>query len=214
MFKNLKVSILLVCLALLGLAALPAYPLTETASATLRPTEVENARQLLGESPTGESPTGERAGSGGGGDPQSTAAPGGETMFLTIPKLGLEDVAVPTADSQVELDREGIIHFDDGGVPWKEGSNTFIVGHALGFLFTRVPYVFYELDQLKPGDEILVEDGAGNAYNFEVYDRVTVKPEDFWVTHPIKDKTTISLQTCTPVPTFENRLIIRGELVT
>ena len=42
---------------------------------------------------------------------------------------------------------------------------------------------------------------------------MTVKPEDFWVTYPVPDKTTISLQTCTPIPTFENRLIIRGELV-
>ncbi|MBA3474902.1 MAG: hypothetical protein H0T57_17055, partial [Rubrobacter sp.] len=47
---------LLVCLALLGLAALPAYPKTETASAKLSPVEIENARKLLGESPTGERP--------------------------------------------------------------------------------------------------------------------------------------------------------------
>jgi len=207
MFKSFKVSVLLVCLALLGLATLPAYPRTETASVMLRPAEVENARKLLGESPTGE-----RADFGRRASLQGGSSEGG-TMTLSVPKLGLEDIPVPTADSQVALDREGIIRFEDTGVPWEEGSNTFVVGHALGYLWTRTPYVFYELDQLKPGDEIIAKDQADNEYVFEVYDQVTVKPEDFWVTYPIPNKTTISLQTCTPIPTFENRLIVRGELV-
>jgi sortase (surface protein transpeptidase) len=35
------------------------------------------------------------------------------------------------------------------------------------------------------------------------------------VTYPTQNrKTIISLQTCTPIPTFENRLIVQGELVT
>ncbi len=208
MFKSLRVSVLLVCLALLGLAALPAYPKTETASAKLSPVEIENARKLLGESPTGERPDPSQRAS-----LQDGANTTGGTMTLTVPKLGLEDIPVPTADSQVALDREGIIRLEDSGVPWEESSNTFVVGHALGFLWTRTPYVFYELNKLKPGDEIIAKDQAANEYRFEVYDRVTVKPEDYWVTHPIPDKITISLQTCTPIPTFENRLVIRGELV-
>jgi sortase A len=206
-FKDFKISVLLVCLALLGLAALPAYPHTETTSVKLRPAEVENTRKLLGESPAGQ-----RA------EPSQRAslqdeAPGGGTMTLSVPKLGLEDIPVPTADSQVALDREGIIRLKDTGAPWEEGSNTFIVGHALGYLWTRTTYVFYKLDQLKPGDEIIVKDQADQEYTFKVYDRMTVKPEDYWVTYPVPDKTVISLQTCTPIPTFENRLVIRGELV-
>jgi sortase A len=206
-FKDFKISVLLVCLALLGLAALPAYPQTETTSVKLRQAEVENTRKLLGESPAGQ-----RA------EPSQRAslqdgAPGGGTMTLSVPKLGLEDIPVPTADSQVALDREGIIRLKDTGAPWEDGSNTFIVGHALGYLWTRTTYVFYKLDQLKPGDEIIVKDQADQEYTFKVYDRMTVKPEDYWVTYPVPDKTVISLQTCTPIPTFENRLVIRGELV-
>ncbi len=135
-------------------------------------------------------------------------------MRLSIPKLSLENIPVPTGDSQVELDREGIIHLEDTGAPWKKNSNTVIVGHALGFLFTKTPYAFYELDQLKPGDEIVVKDQEDKDYTFKVYDLITVRPEDFWITYPIPGKPTISLQTCTPIPTFENRLIVRGELVT
>jgi sortase A len=208
-FRNLKVSVFLVCLALLGLAALPAYPLTETTSAKLHPAEVQNARKLLGETPA----DGRASPSQGTSQQDGTDSVGG-TMTLSIPKLDLEDVPVPTSDSQVALDNEGIIRLKESSVPWVEGSNTFVVGHALGFLWTRTPYVFYKLDQLKPGDEIIAKDQAANEYRFKVYDRVTVKPEDFWVTYPIPGKTTISLQTCTPIPTFENRLIIRGELET
>jgi sortase A len=134
-------------------------------------------------------------------------------MTLAVPKLGLKDIPVPTADSRVELDQEGLIHLKETGTPWEEGSNTVIVGHALGFLFTKVLYVFYELDQLKPGDEIVFKDREQKEYTFRVYGRMTLQPEDFWVTYPVDGKTTISLQTCIPIPTFENRLIVRGELV-
>ncbi len=208
MFNNLKFSVILVCSALLVLAALPAYPLTETASAKLRPAEVENARKLLGENPTG----GQRADPARRASAQKGGA-GSGTMTISVPKLGLEDIPVPTADSQVELDREGIIHLKETGVPWEKNSNTFIVGHALGFLFTKTPYVFYELEQLEPGDEIVVKNRENKEYAFRVYDSMTVQPEDFWVTYPVPDKTVISLQTCTPIPTFEDRLVIRGELV-
>ena len=210
MFRSLKISVLVVCLALLGLAALPAYPRTEEASITLRPAEVENARKLLGESPEAQRPDPSQQASLQDGEANEGI---GGTMTLSVPKLGLEDIPVPTANSQVALDREGIIRFEETGTPWEEGSNTFVVGHALGYLWTRTPYVFYKLDELKPGDEIIVKDQADEEYVFEVYDRVTVKPEDFWVTYPIPNKTTISLQTCTPIPTFENRLVVRGELV-
>ena len=87
-----------------------------------------------------------------------------------------------------------------------------IVGHAMGFMFTRIPYVFYELDQMKPGDEIRIET-SGREYTYKVYDRLVVRPEDYWVTYPVPDKTVVSLQTCTPIPTFEKRLIVRAELV-
>jgi sortase A len=199
-------SILLTALGALGLAALPVLPLTETASAELHPSEVENAGTLLGEnSPELRAPPEDARPTDGKG------AAG--TMTLTVPRLDLKDVAVPTGSTQEELDREGILHLEGTGVPWQEDSNTFIVGHALGFMWTRVPYVFYELKKLKPGDEIIVEDPAGEEYVFQVYDRMTVRPADYWVTYPEEGRTIISLQTCVPVPTFENRLVVRGELV-
>lgn len=185
---------------LLFLAAAPVFPDTDATSVRL----AEPAR-LLGEG--GTLPP-ERA-----ARPEPRGEASGASMTLTVPRLGIRELPVPTGSTQRELDREGILHLAGTGPPWREGSNTFIAGHALGFRQTRVPYVFYRLERLRPGDEIVVRDRRGRAYVFRVYDRLTVRPQDYWVTYPVAGKTTISLQTCTPVPTFERRLVVRGELV-
>lgn len=190
-------------LAILALTFAPVVPLTQTASAELRPAPAEEQdRELLDEGSEVQAPPDE-----------SIAGSDTGEISLTIPRLDLEDVTVPAGSSQEELDREGIIRLKETGVPWREGSNTFVVGHALGFMRTRVPYVFYDLDEMRPGDEILVKNEAGDEYTFRVYDYMTVRPADYWVTYPVEGRTIISLQTCTPVPTFENRLIVRAELV-
>ncbi|MCA3748466.1 MAG: sortase [Rubrobacter sp.] len=191
---------LLVAALLLLLLAAPVLPDTDAASVRL----TEPAR-LLGE--------------GGTLSPEAAVRPvprgevRGAAMTLTVPRLGIRDLPVPTGSTQRELDREGILHLAGTGLPWREGSNTFIAGHALGFRQTKVPYVFYRLERLRPGDEIIVRDRRGRPYVFRVYDRLTVRPQDYWVTYPVAGQTTISLQTCTPVPTFERRLVVRGELV-
>jgi sortase A len=199
--------LLLPLLVLLGLLVLPIVPDTQTASVELRTAEAQNIGTLLGEN----SPE--------LGTPPETLRPTDQgnvagAMSLTVPRLGLKDVALPTGSTQAELDREGVLRLRGSGLPWREGSNTFIAGHALGFPRTKVPYAFYELGEMMPGDEILLEGADGQRYAFRVYDRLTVEPDDFWVTYPVEGKTTVSLQTCTPIPTFENRLIVRGELVT
>ena len=193
-----------VSLAVLCLLCLPIWPERETASVGLRTQEVKNTAALLGE-----------------GDREAEAPPAPVTpdpstpknMTLTVPKLGLENVAVPTGFRQEELDREGVLRMKESGLPWEEGSNTFIAGHALGYSYTRVPRAFGDLENLMPGDEISLKSADNRTYVFRVYDRITVEPDDTWVTQPVRGKTVVSLQTCVPIPTFENRLIVRGELV-
>jgi sortase A len=204
--------ILLVWLAvLICILVVPVLPEEETAHAMLQTTTVESTGRLLGENspqlnPPEEAPS----------DPSNIAAQGANVssaMKITVPRLGLEDVAVPTGTRQDELDKQGIMHLRGSGLPWMAGSNTFITGHALGFPWTRVPYAFYKLDKMKPGDKIFVKDKDGHRYTFAVYDTMTVEPGDYWVTYPVEGTTVISLQSCTPIPTFEHRLIVRGELV-
>jgi sortase A len=203
-----KASVLLVLLAtLLCLVALPILPERETASAKLRTARVENTGTLLGEnSPELTAPREAPPVSTSGRNIQGA-------IEITVPRLGLKDVAVPTGSSQAELDREGIMRLRGSGLPWIADSNTFITGHALGFPRTRVAYAFYKLDRMRPGDEIFIEDKEGRRYTFRVYDRLTVEPDDYWVTYPVEGMTVVSLQSCIPIPTFEYRLVVRGELV-
>ena len=49
-----------------------------------------------------------------------------------------------------------------------------------------MPYVFYKLNKMKPGDEIFVEDKEGQEYTFRVYDLMTVEPNDYWTTNPVE----------------------------
>jgi len=83
----------------------------ETASVELRLVEVDNARKLLGENPTGERPDSARKVSAQKGEI------GSGKITISVLKLGLEDVPIPSADSKVELDRESIIHLKDTGTP-------------------------------------------------------------------------------------------------
>ena len=203
MFGNFRTWILLVSLTVLGVLALPTSPGPEPSGSVAPPLEVENARALLGEEPAEARNEVEK---------EKEAARETGTVRLSVPRLGITNLPVPTASTQAELNREGIIRLEGSGPPGAEGSNTFIVGHALGYSWTEVRFVFRHLEKMRPGDEILLDSG-GERYTFRVYDRLTVRPEDYWVTYPVTGKTVVSLQSCIPYPTFENRLVVRGELV-
>lgn len=89
--------------------------------------------------------------------------------------------------------------------PWEKG-NTSIASHrgrTYGYLFNR-------LHELKKGD-LIVLDFLGRKYEYEVYEILTVSPEDTWILENIENKTTVTLITCTPSGT--KRLIIRGMIV-
>ena len=191
---------------MLGVVALQSSPGPEPADGTesaARPIQVENARALLDEEPNARNDS-KKVG--------KSAARETGAVRLSVARLGISNLRVPTGETQTELNREGILRLGEGGLPDKKGSNTFIVGHALGYPSTRVRFVFRHLEKMRPGDEIMLQSG-GKRYNFKVYDLLTVRPQDYWVTYPVTGKTIISLQSCTPYPTFENRIVVRGELV-
>lgn len=204
MFRSFKALVLLVSLTTLGVLALQSAPGPEPSGSATRPIQTENARALLGEEAGVNRTALEKAGEA---DARKTGV-----VRLSVPRLGISDLRVPTGETQAELDREGIIRLGEGGLPNAKGSNTFIVGHALGYPSTRVRFVFRHLEKMKPGDEITLGLG-GERYTYKVYDRLTVRPSDYWTTYPVAGKTVISLQSCTPYPTFENRIVVRGELV-
>jgi sortase A len=140
--------------------------------------------------------------------------PGGpkdKTLYVSIPKLGLEDVPVFDSVKEEKL-TEGTVHVPATGFPWQEGANTYIAGHRIGYPNTGSYKVFYDLDLLAPGDEILVRDSDGGEYTYRVTSQVVVGPDDVEVMNPVEGKNVVTLQTCT-LPDYKDRIIVQGELV-
>ena len=140
--------------------------------------------------------------------------PGGpedKTLYLTVPKLGLKDVRAYNSVSEEKL-KKSTVHIPATGFPWQKGANTYIAGHRVGYEGTNSYLVFYYLDQLAEGDEILLEDSAGTRYTYRVTDQLVVDPDNVEVMEPEEGKSLVSLQTCT-LPDYKQRVIVQGELV-
>ena len=140
--------------------------------------------------------------------------PGGpedKTLYLTIPKIGVEGVPAFDTVSEEKL-RDGTVHIPATGYPWQEGANVFIAGHRIGFENTLSYYVFFRLDELREGDEIQLEDSSGRQFVYRVSETVVVGPDSVEVMNAVEGKSLITLQTCT-LPDYEERLIVQGELV-
>ena len=148
---------------------------------------------------------------GVGDSPPSAEAPLGDTLYLTVPKIGIEDLKVYNSVSEEKLD-ESAIHLPDTGFPWQSGANTYLAGHRMGYFGTDSFLVFFRLNELDRGDEVILEDTAGGRYTYRVTESLVVDPEDTRVMEPVPGKSIVSLQTCT-LPDYSNRLIVRGELV-
>lgn len=147
--------------------------------------------------------------------PEENAAPADQntTMELDIPKMDLEGVQVrstPVSDSSA-LDA-GAQHVEGTGFPWEDGANTYIAGHRIGYPGTGSYLVFYDLDALQNGDEVILTAADGTTYTYAVFTSFTVGPSDYEVTEPVPGKSVISLQTCT-LPDYSERYIVQAELI-
>lgn len=134
-------------------------------------------------------------------------------MTLTIEAIGIYDVPVVSSDSLEPLDR-GLWHVPETSLPWDEGAqrNVYIAGHYLGYPGTASRLVFYNLDKLSEGDEIVVKDGGGGAYRYRVNESFMAGPDESWVMGQVRGRDMLTLQTCIP-PDFEDRLIVRADRV-
>lgn len=142
------------------------------------------------------------------------ATPKSERMKLSVPKLKrVRDIPVYTGESgdKGKL-AAGALHLEDTGFPWQAGSNVYIAGHRLGYPRTKSWLVFWHLNKLQRGNKVVLEDAEGRRYEYEVFDKEVVGPNDVSVKKPVKGKSIVTLQTCT-LPDYKERLIVRAQLV-
>jgi sortase A len=153
------------------------------------------------------------------GDPLATLAlftndpPRNQTMTLTVPDMRRVD-EVPVYDAPMNNEsalHDGALHVASTGFPWQRGANVYIAGHRLGFPGTKSYLVFWDLNKLESGDEVILTDANGTRYTYEVFKKFIVDPSAFQVTQPLAGRSTVTLQTCT-LPDYKQRLIVQGEL--
>ncbi len=146
--------------------------------------------------------------------PRDYKLPPAAIMSLSIKAIALENVPVFDSESTRALD-QGVIHLPDTSLPWSDTPerNVYIAGHRLGWPGTGSHLVFYRLDELDGGEIVTLRDREGRRYDYRVIESFVVGPEDSWVTGRVRGRDLLTLQTCTPIPTFQKRLIVRAERI-
>jgi sortase A len=147
-------------------------------------------------------------------EPRHYDLPPGAIMGLTIKAIDLYNVPVMNDDSERALS-QGVIHEPETSLPWSNTPqrNVYIAGHRLGYYGTWSRLVFYNLDKLGKGDLVVLKDRDGKAYRYRVSETFVTDPRDVWVMGQVRGRDMVTLQTCTPYPTFEKRLIVRADRV-
>ena len=140
--------------------------------------------------------------------------PPGAIMALTIPELGIRNAPVMDSVTESALN-QGVVHLPDTSLPWSDTPerNVYLAGHRLGWPGTGSHLIFYRLNKLTGGEKVTLRGPNGKTYTYRVLENFIVGPKDNWVTGRVKDRDLLTLQTCTPIPTFQNRLIVRAERV-
>lgn len=147
-------------------------------------------------------------------DDESAATVTDTRLKLTVPKMErVKDLNVYDGPADDESALEvGALHVRGTGFPWEQQSNVYIAGHRLGYPGTDSYLVFWDLDKLEQGDEMILTDAEGTSYIYRVFRNFVTGPYDWQVTEPIPGKNILSLQTCT-LPDYSERIVVQAELV-
>ena len=133
----------------------------------------------------------------------SPPLPGGVLDRLVIPTIGLRRYVVQgTAESDLA---EGPGHYLGTPLPGQYG-NVAIAGHR-----TTYGAPFWALNELAPGDRILLTDATGHTWTYQVTGHLVVGPDQMSVIGPLKGYY-LTLTTCNPRFWATGRLVVRAEL--
>jgi sortase A len=138
----------------------------------------------------------------------------GAILGLTIRSMGLYNAPVFDSRSRWAL-ANGVAHVPETSLPWSPTPqrNVYLAGHRMGYRGTWSRMIFYNLDKLKEGDKVVLKDRTGRSYEYRVSETFLADPADSWVMGQVRGRDMLTLQTCTPYPTFQKRLIVRADRV-
>jgi len=139
-------------------------------------------------------------------NPADTPPPppeGDAVAIIKIPKINVDKAVVEGVGTE-DL-KKGPGHYPSTPMPGQKG-NAAIAGHR-----TTYGHPFYDLDALKPGDDIFISTRAGK-FQYKVDHSMNVDPHDVAVLDPTPDNR-LTLTTCTPRFSAAQRLIVVSKLI-
>jgi sortase A len=128
---------------------------------------------------------------------------GDAIAIIEIPKINITKAVVQGVGTE-DL-KKGPGHYPSTPMPGEKG-NASIAGHR-----TTYGHPFYDLDALKPGDDIFISTRAGK-FQYKVDHSMNVDPHDVAVLDPTPDNR-LTLTTCTPRFSAAQRLIVVSKLI-
>jgi len=139
---------------------------------------------------------------------------------LIIPKINVDVPVIydtkPDQTSQLLAMEKGVAWFGIPGANSRPGQvgNTVLSGHSSNDLFDPGDYkfIFARLEQLAEGDTFYVN-YLGERYTYSVTKKEVVKPTDVHKLVYPTDKPVMTLITCVPLGTAQNRLLVTAEQI-
>jgi sortase A len=132
-------------------------------------------------------------------------ASGEPLLRLEIPAIGRDDIVVPGVTMNDLQNGPG--HYPDTPLPGQLG-NAAIAGHR-----TTYGAPFFDVDQLRPGDEIITTLLNGDRFVYEVTSTEIVSASDYWVvTTRDPDIAELTLTSCHPKFTARERIVVHSVL--
>ncbi len=129
-------------------------------------------------------------------------------------------VTVPNHRNWQQLERniqaglqEGVVVHPISREPGQEG-NFFVTGHSSYYAWDKGRYkdVFALLHEVRVGDIVSVYKNS-KKFTYQIAEREVVPPTETGILNQPNDKKIITLMTCTPIGTNENRLVLIGNLI-
>lgn len=127
-----------------------------------------------------------------------------DTNRLVLPGIRLDHEILESNSAGILA--EGIWRKPNSSTP-NQGGNTVIVGHRFTY---NEGAEFYHLDKISVGDEFPLY-WQGVEYNYKVFEVRVVEPTELSIEDQTNDPI-LTLYTCTPLWTSNQRLVIRAEL--
>jgi sortase A len=135
--------------------------------------------------------------------PQPMPTPGpGQPTRIQIPAIGI-DAQIVAGDSWDQL-KKGVGHHIGSANPGERGN---LVLSAHNDVFGEI---FRHLDQLQPGDEVLVYSGS-QRYRYTISQQRLVRPTQVEVMAPTNEPT-VTLISCYPYLVNNQRIVVSGQL--